>query len=208
VDGATPAYCVDSNRKDLFVILRQAASSLLPADLLYLIPKALEANGLDVSIHIIGEDLAGDDREITASQKAVRITEVRETPQPILGYCPQGTPNGRDDATVYTGAIDQFVRDLCTSGKTCQAYLGETLLSGVENVIDAYIRYVTIHEVGHTTMLSINYNSRFGGNHYKTGTGYIMDQTVVYKESNKENSVTFYFPEKYAGESQLGVQLF
>jgi hypothetical protein len=118
---------------------------------------------------------------------------------------------GRDDATVYTGEIQDFVPSKC-AGKTCQAYVGEetpaNLVTGVQDVVDAYISYVTIHEVGHTLELSVEYNRRFGGNHYKTGTNFILDQTVVFKEIKRNNSVVFYFPSQFSVESQEGIALY
>jgi len=224
--GADPSTCVDFNRIDLFVILRQPADTKItatPLQLMDLISRSFADFGLDISIHPIDESLAGPDREVycidgaactDVGQKAVRITEVTSIPQAILGYCPQGTPMGLDDATVYTGEIERFVKSTCgigtTEEKTCQAYVGEdipaNLVSGYQNVIDEYIEYVTIHEIGHTMELALDYNRRFGGNHSKTGTGFIMDQTAVL--TDKKGTVTFYFPAKYSALSQGGALLY
>jgi hypothetical protein len=189
-----PSECMDVNRIDLFVILRQPADTKItatPLELMQLITESFANSGLDISIHPIDESLAGPDREVycidgaactNVGQKAARITEVTSTPQPVLGYCPQGTPMDRDDATIYTGEIEDFVSSVC-AGKTCQAYVGEdisaNLVLGATNVINEYIEYVTIHEIGYTIELAVDYNRCFGGYHYKTGTGFIMDQTAV-----------------------------
>ena len=223
--GEDPATCLAVGTVDLFVILRQATPTLIsmtPLELMELITSSHAESGLNISLHVIDESLAGTNREILCNafdgayctdpvQKALRITEITSTPQPVLGYCPQGTPMDRDDATVYTGEIQDFVNSMC-AGKTCQAYVGDeipaNLVSGVQNVVDAYIRYVTIHEVGHTLELAVQYNRRFGGNHYKTGTNFILDQTVVFKEQKKNNSVVFYFPNQFSAESQGGIALY
>ena len=217
--------CVDVGSMDLFVIFRKAEPNISfisdPLELMDLVTRSNIESGLNISLHLIEESLAGPDREILCDefdgpyciapvQKALRITEITTIPQPVLGYCPQGTPMGLDDATVYTGAVADFVHSVC-SGKNCQAYVGEqvsaNLVTGEDNVIDKYIEYVTIHEIGHTIDLSLNYDRRFGGYHYKTGTDYIMDQSVVYKEQKNSNTITFYLPHQYSGESQAGLRL-
>jgi hypothetical protein len=223
--GDDRTQCVAVGAMDLFVIFRKATSSSWissdPLVLMNLVTRSNAESGLNISLHVIEESWAGSDREILCDafdvpyciapvQKALRITEVTTTPQPVLGYCPQGTPMGLDDATVYTGAIADFVHSVC-SGKNCQAYVGEqvpaNLVTGEDDVIAKYIEYVTIHEIGHTIALSLNYERRFGGYHYKTGTNFIMDQSIVYKEQKNSNTITFYFPHQYSGESQTGLRL-
>ena len=222
--GADPASCMDVNRLDLIVILRQPADTkitITPLELMALITESFANSGLDISIHPVDESLAGPDREVyctafdvdgactTVGQKAVRITEVTGISQAILGYCPQGTPMGRDNCSIYTGEIEDFVKSICAGKDYCQAYVGEdiaaNLVSGEANIITEYIKLVAIHEIGHTIELSVDYNSRFGGNHSKTGTGFIMDETTVY--TDKKGIVTLYFPAEYSAQSQSGIIL-
>jgi len=224
--GDPLSSCLSLGTVDLFFIFRPADPTLIttmtPMEILDLISISNAESGLNINVHVIDEFLAGTDREILCDQfdgadcavpvqKAVRITENTTTPQPILGYCPQGTPMDRDDATVYTGEIQDYVSSVC-AGKTCQAYVGEetptNLVTGVQEVVAAYISYVIIHEVGHTLELAVEYNRRFGGNHTKTGTNFILDQTVVVKESKKSNSMTFYFPNQFSVASQEGIALY
>lgn len=218
--GADLSTCMDVNRIDLFFILRKATPSNItatPLELMDLVTQSFANSGLDISVHSIDETLAGPDREVycdapvadgscstDVGQKAVRITELT-SPSVILGYCPQGTPMDGDDCTIYTGEIVDFVTSTC-GGKTCQAYVGEAIdsnrLTTEEEIINQYIELVTIHETGHTLDLAIEYNRRFGGNHLKTGTGFILDQTIVY--TDKKGTVTFYFPGGYSTQSQNG----
>jgi hypothetical protein len=67
------------------------------------------------------------------------------------------------------------------------------------------IRHTIAHEIGHMTMLAVDYTRRFGGFHYKAGSEVILEQAVKY--TSKKGKVTFYISTKYAAPSQLGVQL-
>jgi hypothetical protein len=190
--------CLDPATPDLFVIIAPAATdSLIPVDSLAFINKSKANGGLEVATHRLNSDQAPSTRLVTDTQKAVRITENTDASpgEVILGIANQGTPNGLDRATVYTHRIANHVTDVYASA-------GQTPPDGF---IDEYIRHTIAHEIGHMTDLSVDYNRRFGGYHFKTGSEVLMEQSVVY--SVKKNVVTFKLSRDFSEPSQTGVTL-
>ena len=190
--------CLDPATPDLFVIIAAAdTDSFIPVDPLALIYKATANGGLGVAVHRLNPEDAPTIRYVTPTQKAVRITEnIDAAPgEVILGIANQGTPNGLDRATVYTHRIANHVTDIYASA-------GQ---SPPDGFIDEYIRHTIAHEIGHMTDLSVDYNRRFGGYHYKTGSEVLMEQSVVY--SVKKDVVTFKLSTDFSEPSQAGVTL-
>jgi len=65
--GAPSASCIATGTVDLFFILRQANPTLIsmtPSELLDLIARSNPESGLNISLHVIDESLAGPGREI------------------------------------------------------------------------------------------------------------------------------------------------
>ena len=49
----------------------------------------------------------------------------------------------------------------------------------------AYVTQSFLHETGHSLGgLAPTYNSRTGGYHYKSGSGFVMEQSVTYSAKN------------------------
>ena len=218
-DGSTVS--TDPTIADLFVILVRAqpvdldgdgvtdlhSNIPLPGDPNYFDPLEFVSNprengGLGITCHVITADQAGADRSITPTQKAVRITENLHPEGIILGYANQGTPNDLDDAIIYTEHIKSHVYSVCAGTDTCVD--SKTGLSG-QDLINLYIKHTIAHEIGHMTRLAVDYNRRFGGYHYKSGSEVIMEQAVVYTE--KKGIVTFYISTEYADPSQQALLL-
>jgi hypothetical protein len=171
----------------------------LPANPLEFLSKPQAEDGLGITTHVITEPQAALDRSITPTQKAVRVTESLHPTGNILGVANQGTPNGLDEATVFTERIRNHVHSVYEEA-------GTLLPADVEEtVIIPYIKQTIAHEIGHMTSLAPDYNSRFGGYHYRSGSGVIMEQSVKY--TVKKGQVTFYIPEVYADASQNAVTL-
>ena len=195
---------LDPDTPDLFVILRPASPSNLPANPLELVSRSQAEGGLGVTVHVITDPSAPADRMVSpdSPQKAVRITEDLDPVGIILGEANQGTPNGLDNAFIYTNHIIDFIDTTCAEGSSCidagTGYSGQAL-------IDLYIKHVIAHEVGHMTMLAAEYNSRFGGYHYKAGSDVIMEQAEVF--TIKKGVGTFYISQHYAEPSQVGLLL-
>jgi hypothetical protein len=214
-DPALRKNCLDPNSKDLFVILVKAASSNLDAylgttDPLAVLRKTLQEGGLGITIHQITNDNAVNtpsstttDRRVVATtnattfQKALRITESLATSQTATGTCTQGTPNKLDRCIVYTQKIVNVVNGTC-AGKTCVlSPVGLALNADpVGNVIANYFQDTIAHELSHSLSLAPTYNKNLGGNHYKTGTNVVMDQSVYYSVAG--STVTWFLPNIYA----------
>lgn len=208
-DGTVPSRdrCVDPDSKDLFVILAPATSapSLLPPGpnggdfnafgqvMAYGITfRGLSALGL--AVHQLKPIEAAVNREVTGAvlnlpaPKAVKVTESLDVSGTILGNCQWGTPLGLDGCVVYTQRTKDFIASTCGSA-TIQTPGGA--VSDAENVLRAYSTYLILHETGHSLGgLTAEYNSRFGGYHYKAGSALVMEQAVTY--TVKGGKCTFY----------------
>jgi hypothetical protein len=193
--------CMDPNVKDLFIILVSATPTNIPANALEFISKSHAQGGLGIVIHQIDLSQAADDRSITSTstQKAIKVMEDLDPSGNVLGYAQQGTPNGLDNTVIYTQRIINHIDEVCTDSSICHESAG----SERPELYGIYIRQTLAHEVGHLTGLAVDYNARFGGNHYKTGSNVMMDQSVKY--TNKGGKVTFYVPQVYSTESQAGM---
>lgn len=188
--------CLDPDKKDLFVIWTPAPQSYLTA-----IDPLVYLRTMPINIHQITAGQSNTDRTIIGTQKAARITEDVTAYDPtqtnvVLGFSWEGTPNTRDDATVYTGRIKGFLETTCgcqpltscASGKCCDT-------TGVCNMdlFYKYVQHTIAHEIGHLLKPLAPVSQRdyqnFGGYHYKPGTGAIMDQSVSY--TIKSGKATF-----------------
>jgi hypothetical protein len=190
--------------RDLFVILVPANPSNFPPNPLEFVSNPVAAGGLGVVTHEI--PLVHPERLVSpdSQQKAVRITEDLHPEGIILGYANQGTPNGLDEAIIYTEHIESHVRTVCEQegSDSCTDVSGAV---GPDEIIALYIKHTIAHEIGHMTMLAVEYNRRFGGYHYKAGSEVVLEQAVKY--TAKKDKVTFYISTHYAEPDQLGLQL-
>lgn len=190
----------DPARKDLFLIFAPAASGSLmvkadgtPLD--PFVPAQYQVNGstvtfnglsaLNVNLHVLRPDEVALTRVVStvSTQKAVRVAESLDTNGTILGNCQWGTPNSLDGCVVYTQRIWNFIN------ATCDAAGDRT--TDRRTIFLAYITQSFLHETGHSLGgLTADYNSRFGGYHYKSGSGVVMEQSVTY--STKGGKCTWY----------------
>jgi hypothetical protein len=204
--GADRSLRLGPADKDLFVILVRAANTLIPMDdPLEFVSAPPDQGGLGIITHLITESQA-DDRTVSPPwpQKAVRITEDPDPEGIILGYANQGTPNGLDEAIIYTRHIEKHVEEVCAEGYVyCRN--SAPFADSPDTIIPIYIKHTIAHEIGHMTMLAVDYNRRFGGYHYKAGSEVVLEQAVKY--TSKKGKVTFYISTEYAEPSQQGVQL-
>jgi hypothetical protein len=211
-DGVLPTRdrCMDPNSKDLFAIVQPAAAgSLLPAvqspgsttPFNPFLPftaygiNFLGLNSLGVAVHKLSPLEAALDRTVAAAvsglpaPKAVKITESTDVNGVILGNCQYGTPSGLDGCIIYTQRTQNFITSTCGSA-TIQTPSSADPMT-VRDVVWAYSTYLILHETGHSLGgLTGDYNSRFGGYHYKPGAGLVMEQAVTY--AVKGGKCTFY----------------
>lgn len=190
---------LDPNSKDLFVIYKPASSgSLLSGataiggglpnpfgNLTFYSINFTGLSALGVTVHQLADGVAAADRTVSnaATQKAVRVAESLDTTGTILGNCQWGTPLGLDGCVVYTQRAKDFIDSTCDSA-------GDTTTDRTQ-VFLAYATYLVLHETGHSLGgLTTDYNSRFGGYHYKAGSGVVMEQYATY--STRGNRCTWY----------------
>lgn len=181
---------LDPTSRDVFVILRRASTTLLGALANPFAPVTLNGitftglRSLGLTVHLL-EEAAGTnlfpERIVSndSPQKAIRITESVDTNGTILGNCQWGTPLSLDGCVVYTQRARNFINANCPGDPAN------------EQVFLAYSTFLILHEVGHSLGgLAAEYNSRFGGYHYKAGAQVIMEQAATY--SSKGGKCTWY----------------
>ena len=216
--GALPrSSYFDPTQKDLFVLVFQKlpgswfldSSGNKPADF-----TSIVSAGLTMTAHLYWNPDASafpSDRTVVSGQKAEKVgedtqglTDLGTATQPTpLGDSKWGTPNGLDDSFVWSERIAAVVRDKCKA--VCDINNPTTCIgkciddrggSGLDAVIRNYNKYVVNHEIGHTAKLTKTYTSSYGGYHYASGQGTVMEQSVVY--TNKNGKVTFLLPTGFA----------
>jgi hypothetical protein len=213
LDGTLPARdrCMDPASRDVFAILRlPTTGSLLPAvqspgsatpynpfqpySVYGVNFTGLEA--LSLAVHKLSPGEAATDRTVTgavaglAAPKALMVTESLDPNGTILGNCQYGLPSGLDGCVFYTARTQATIASICGSA-AIQTPSGTAATP--QDVLWAYSTYIALHESGHSLGgLTGEYNSRFGGYHYKPGSNLIMDQTVTY--TVKGGKCTFYIP--------------
>lgn len=187
------AQRLDPNSKDLFVIYLRLSSGLLanlPApfiDQTFYGINFVGLSALGLTVHQLAGSQVSTARTVSSDpailQKAVRIVESLSTDGDILGICQWGTPLGEDGCTVYTQRAKNFINKTCDAAKDITTDRNQVFL--------AYATYLVLHETGHSLGgLAADYNDRFGGYHYKAGSGVVMEQAAAY--STKGGTCTWY----------------
>jgi hypothetical protein len=159
---------------------------------------------------------SGPDRQInlnavygTTIQKGLRVIEcvVNDTGT-TLGVATLGSPNGGDNAIVYTKRIVNYYAPLGatpTSTNLCyQTFQGGAWTTAVpkfpyNDLIGKAIAFYTAMEIGHSIVLTPTVegtNRTSYGYHHAPGTGSNLDQTIVNKPSAKCGNL-FQIPSLY-----------
>lgn len=157
-----------------------------------------------------------DDRQINrnavylgAVQKGLRVTEcVDAGPTTTLGFASVGSPNGGDNAIVYTRRILLYFDNTLGAATGALSYStyqngGWTTPQAIahDDLIGKAIAFYVAMEVGHSLNLTptqegTNRVPTAYGYHHAPGTGANLDQSIVNKVSNKTGN-TFYIPLLY-----------
>lgn len=198
--------CLDPAKSDLFVKFEKTTNSaytelgITDAAAFGLITQA--TGGLPIRVHVRPGNVAlpatPQPNAITARQAALIVREVRGTPSTT---CPITSPlgamngvtstNGAGIAQIFTQRIIDHVRCVYTSVNQ-----SATSAAATADKI-AMIRHTTAHETTHAHRLAPQSVQNFGGNHYKTGSGCVMDQSSTY--TTKNGVVKFVTPLAYCG---------
>lgn len=208
---------LDPSIPDLFFILiRDPVNSLIPADPLeYVSHLGIALHEVDpetVAVRAMAESNTTYPDGTYKWQNAVRIAEnlsISGCPSDDeLGEAYWGTPNGWDEAAVYTERIRCHVTDVCGGGPCRDASGIEGTPPEYTELVDYSIKHTIAHELGHMVKLAADDNRRFGGHHYKGGTYVLLEQFVSY--TDRKGEVTFYISTQYADrdltDRQLGGQ--
>lgn len=181
---------LDPNSMDLFVVYRRANGGLLdklPNPFEPLIFHNIAFRGLSalgITVHVLYDpDGKFASRRVSpdSAQLAVRVSESLDTGGEVLGNCQWGTPLGLDGCLIFTQRAKNLIDSKC-SGDPVDVR---------EQVFLAYATFLALHETGHSLGgLAAAYNNRFGGYHYKAGSGVIMEEYATY--SSKQGRCTWY----------------
>jgi hypothetical protein len=208
--------CLDPRKSDLFVKFVKATPSAY-TDLLITDSAAFglitqPVGGLAMAVHVLpGTTVlppigANTQNAITARMSALEVREVRgpSTSCPItsaLGLINGVTSVGAAGvAQIFTQRIIDHVNCVYRAARPSE---DPNLNAAATADKVRMIRHTTAHETTHAHRLAPEVVERFGGNHYKTGTGCVMDQASTY--STKNGVVTFATPQVYCGPDQAAI---
>lgn len=184
------------------------------------------ANGLqflDAVTAAITTTAPGDDRQINRNavfftpdatgkptpQKGLRIIEcVDATTSPsLLGFASIGSPNGQDNAIIFTQRIVNYFTNSLGANCSSTPCLYSTFRNGAwttpvaitqADLFGVAFAFYLAMEIGHTTVLtpSVEGTAKVSyGYHHAPGTGSNMDQGITNKTTRAGN--TFYIPQLY-----------
>jgi len=206
------ADCLDPQVADVFVLFVKAAASNYTAlgisDEAAFAAVTQSGGGLAQRLHLLDPAIttllpAQGGRAITDRQSAFQVREDLSSPAgcPMtasLGFTPGGgvapSLNQGQEGIVYTQRIIDHVN--CVYAEAGES---STTPAAIQDKIEM-IQHTTSHELTHNERLAPEDVDRFGGHHYKAGSGCVMDQAVTY---STRKGVTFDTSLAYCGPSQV-----
>ena len=157
-------------------------------------------------------------------QKGLRLTECVDTSlSSPFGVAGLGSPNGPDNALIYTARIQNYINNMITGGNKPVRYLAfqngswALLYTGANpatqddrnKIISKAIQFYISMEMGHSVSLTPSLegtNRTSYGYHHAPGTGSNLDQTITTK-LDKSGFNNFYIPLFYNSGDQASFQL-
>jgi len=205
--------CLDPRKSDLFVKFEKApvnsayrdtaaiGTAISDDEAFGLITQP--TGGLAMRVHVLPATTVlptSPLNAITPRMAAVTVREVRGASTACPITAPLGAINGITSvagagiAQIFTQRIIDHVN--CVYGA---ANANSTAaLADKRNMI----KHTTAHEATHANRLAPESVTKFGGHHYKTGTGCVMDQSSTY---TTQGGVRFNTPLVYCGPDQAAV---
>ena len=206
--------CLDPKVSDLFVKFEKAATSaytqlgITDPAAFSMITQPVSSGGLAIRVHVLTATHAAallpapQPNSVTIRQLAVLVREVRGTPSTT---CPITAALGAVNGVTSIGgsAVAQIFTQRIIDHVGC--VYGAANANSAAALADKalMIRHTTAHETTHLNRLAPESVDAYGGNHYKSGTGCVMDQSSTY--STKSGVVRFATPTKYCGPDQAAV---
>jgi hypothetical protein len=209
--------CLDPRVSDLFVKFEKATASaytelgISDAAAFGPITQPVSSGGLAMRVHVLpGSTLlppigSNTQNAITSRQSALVVREVRgaSTACPITAAL--GAINGITSvggagvAQIFTQRIIDHVNCVYQSAGIANPNANAAAMADKIKMI----QHTTSHEATHANRLAPESVDRFGGHHYKTGSGCVMDQATTY--TARGGSVTFATSLAYCGPDQAAV---
>jgi hypothetical protein len=213
VSPTSAPNCLDPKVPDVFVRLEKDTAAvggsafdqlgIAPGSEFLYVTQPVSQGGLPLQLHQLSPATpllsSPQPNGVTSVQAAIIVREVRENlafPCPIVdalgrvnspGSANEG--NNFNVAIVYSTRILRYVDCVYLS-------VGNTSTSRTPAQI-AQLRHTAAHELTHLMEAAPESNVRFGGQHYKSGSGCVLDQST--QATTKGSSVTFFIPTKYCG---------
>jgi hypothetical protein len=207
--------CVDPRVSDLFVKFEKATNSaytelgISDAAAFAFITQPIANGGLAMRVHVLPATVvlpSSPANAITARMSALVVREVRGTPISIPAQCPVTSALGAINGITSVGGagaaqiFTQRILDHVSCVYNAAGQGSSTDLLRADQV--RMIQHTTAHEATHANRLAPESVDRFGGHHYKTGSGCVMDQASTY---TTRGGVRFATPSAYCGPDQSAV---
>lgn len=209
--------CLDPRLSDVFIKFEKASPSaytelgISDAAAFGFITQAQTAGGLAMRVHVLPASVllprTPQPNSITPRMAALLVREVRGTPISIPSQCPVTSPlglingstsvNGAALAQIFTQRIMDHVG--CVYASAGQSPTGSAATADKIKMI----QHTTAHEATHANRLAPDSVERFGGHHYRTGSGCVLDQASTY--TTKGGTVRFATPTAYCGPDKSAV---
>lgn len=210
--GAVRPACMDPVQPDLFVLLQKASPSvydalgIVPGQELAFISQPVSSGGLGAQVHVLDAARVAlpqtpQPNSITPRQAAVLV---REQLTPPVTACPVTGEIGRVNMPTSSNnsAVALIYTQRILDQVDCVYNSVDPTIPAANRVADkrTLLLHTTAHETTHYTRLAPDVVERFGGQHYKTGTGCVLDQSTAY--TVKSGRVTILTATKYCGPDQ------
>jgi hypothetical protein len=203
--------CLEPRIADLFVKFEKATPSaytelgITDAAAFEYITQPAAAGGLAMRVHVLPATVVlpslPQPNAITPRMAALVVREARGAPTACPVTSPLGLING--SASVNGAGIAQIFTQRIIDHVGCvYGTANANSPAAIEDKIKM-IKHTTAHEATHANRLAPESVERFGGHHYKTGSGCVMDQSTTY--STKGGRVTFNTATAYCGPDQASV---
>jgi hypothetical protein len=208
--------CVDPRVSDLFVKFEKATNSaytefgISDAAAFGLITQPLTSGGLGMRVHVLPPNVSlpttPQPNAITSRMSALVVREVRGTPISIPAQCNVTAALGAINGVTSVGGagVAQIFTQRILDHVSCAYATNNQSPTSAAATADKInmIRHTTAHEATHANRLAPESVDRFGGHHYKTASGCVMDQASTY---STRGGVSFATPLKYCGPDQASV---
>jgi hypothetical protein len=208
--------CVDPRVSDLFVKFEKATTSaytelgIADAAAFAFITQPVASGGLGMRVHVLPAGAAlpqtPQPNAITPRMAALVVREVRGTPISVPSQCPVSAALGAINGITSVGGagVAQIFTQRILDHVSCvYSAAGQSPTSDAARADKIrMIQHTTSHEATHANRLAPESVDRFGGHHYKTGSGCVMDQASTY---TTRGGVRFATPAAYCGPDQSAV---